>query len=214
MKTKVVFLLLSIAMVFSLSAQTYREKEVSSMVLNVLREYPKAGLRDIYKSSFQEVMGVRHMMSDPKAVKKAIEKESQLATKGGPYYELCGINGDYIRVFLSAVADSVLSVEELASAFIRSAGQSADSPELESWKKDWEQRCRIISDMRLGLENFVRDSVFIDDLLKRGEYETSHSSTYKQSYNPHYRVIEREIFLREIFPKIIESEKKYKNLKK
>ena len=43
---------------------------------------------------------------------------------------------------------------------------------------------------------------FIDSILTVGRYAISHSPEYREAYRPHYRIVERSIFEREILPQI------------
>jgi len=43
---------------------------------------------------------------------------------------------------------------------------------------------------------------FIDSILSVGKYAISHSPEYREAYRPHYRIVERSIFEREILPQI------------
>jgi hypothetical protein len=56
--------------------------------------------------------------------------------------------------------------------------------------------------MNLNLENFEEDLEMIHSVLKQGEYAVHHSETYNSEYHPHYRIIEKSIFEKEILPLI------------
>lgn len=47
------------------------------------------------------------------------------------------------------------------------------------------------------------DKLYIDSILSVGKYAISHSPEYRDAYHPHYRIISRDIFEREIEPLII-----------
>ena len=42
------------------------------------------------------------------------------------------------------------------------------------------------------------DKLFIDSILSVGKYAISHSPEYREAYHPHYRIVDRNIFDREI----------------
>lgn len=52
------------------------------------------------------------------------------------------------------------------------------------------------------LPDFEADSEAIRALLKEGQYASHHSRQYENAYHPHYRLIEREIFEKELLPLI------------
>lgn len=47
-----------------------------------------------------------------------------------------------------------------------------------------------------------QDKAFIDSILSVGRYAISHSPEYREAYHPHYRIVERGIFERELKPLI------------
>ena len=52
------------------------------------------------------------------------------------------------------------------------------------------------------LYNFEEDDNYIYEILSKGEYQMSHSKRYDDAYEPHYRIIEKNIFNKEILPYI------------
>ena len=59
-----------------------------------------------------------------------------------------------------------------------------------------------IEHMRLDLPHYQEDKQFIDSVLSVGKYAISHSPEYREAYRPHYRIVERGSFEREIKPLI------------
>ena len=56
--------------------------------------------------------------------------------------------------------------------------------------------------MRLDLPHYQEDKQYIDSVLSVGKYAISHSPEYREAYRPHYRIVERGSFEREIKPLI------------
>ena len=54
--------------------------------------------------------------------------------------------------------------------------------------------------MKLDLPKYQEDTQFIDSVLSVGKYAISHSPEYREAYHPHYRIVERSIFEKEIQP--------------
>lgn len=52
--------------------------------------------------------------------------------------------------------------------------------------------------MKLDLPNYQEDKQFIDSVLSVRKYAISHSPDYRETYHPHYRIVERSIFEKEI----------------
>jgi hypothetical protein len=92
----------------------------------------------------------------------------------------------------------------LLDAFIRSAN-GVKRPSVESWRDRWNTMMDTIEQMKLCLPHFQEDKAFIDSVLSMGKYAISHSADYRTAYRPHYRIVERGIFEREIKPLIDEK---------
>lgn len=56
--------------------------------------------------------------------------------------------------------------------------------------------------MNLNFPNYTADKLLIDSILSVGKYAISHSPEYREAYHPHYRIVERNIFDREILTHI------------
>ncbi|MBQ0113729.1 MAG: hypothetical protein KBT03_11425 [Bacteroidales bacterium] len=208
MKKRTIVLCLCLFATLSVFAQTKRA-EVENLTLRILREYPKATLADIYKTSFQDVFGPEHLVENPESVRNYLNVElkqmEEEKAKGeevkSPYYEPCGLEGNFIRVYLSVLQDSIISNEQLADAFVRSS-KKIKKVSLDYWLKEWRERCQYVKEMNLSLENFEKESLYIEQIIEKGHYAWVHSRIYHDTYHPHYRIIEREIFLSEILPLI------------
>ena len=176
-------------------------QEVEKFVAGQLEQYPKARLLDIYKSCFQDYMGAEHLVGDTASARRYLEQE--LAETQGIqlpdwYYEPCGVEGRHVRVSLRAVHDGYLTSDKLLEAFIGSA--NADRPTVEQWAALWHEMIGRIDRMGLNLPDYEQDREFIEQVLARGKYAISHSPDYREAYAPHYRIVARDIFEREIFP--------------
>ena len=66
-----------------------------------------------------------------------------------------------------------------------------------------------IDQMELGLANYQQDRAFIDSILTVGKYAISHSPEYREAYRPHYRIVEKGIFEREIKPLLPKKPEEY-----
>ena len=194
-------LLLSIALIMSVAVSA---QDVEGFVNRQMQAYPKSRLLDIYKSCFQDYMGAEHLVSDRQMVKAYLDEElnnTSLDDLMPWYYEPCGIDSSYYRVSIRAIKESLVSEDLLLNAFIRSAN-TENRPSVESWSKRWHKIIGTIDQMKLDMPNYQEDKQFIDSVLSVGKYAISHSPDYCEAYHPHYRIVERNIFEREIKPKI------------
>ena len=194
-------LLLSIALIMSVAVSAQDNR---GFINRQLQNYPKSRLLDIYKSCFQDYMGAEHLVSDRQMVKAYLDEElnnTSLDDLMPWYYEPCGIDSSYYRVSIRAIKESLVSEDLLLNAFIRSAN-TENRPSVESWSKRWHKIIGTIDQMTLDMPNYQEDKQFIDSVLSVGKYAISHSPDYCEAYHPHYRIVERNIFEREIKPKI------------
>ena len=79
---------------------------------------------------------------------------------------------------------------------------SETRPSVELWSDRWHMIIGTIDLMKLNLPDFQEDKQFIDSVLSVGKYAISHSPEYREAYHPHYRIVERNIFEKEIKPMI------------
>ena len=200
-------------------------QNVTAFVRQQMRTYPKSRLLDIYKSCFQDYMGAEHLVADRPRVKAYLDEELNTTTLDNLlpwYYEPCGIDSTYYRVSLRAVKEGLVSVDMLLDAFIRSANTET-RPSVESWSRRWHKIMGTIDTifpphnaaarprktplaassldrLQRALPNYQEDKQFIDSVLSVGKYAISHSPDYRDTYHPHYRIVERNIFEKEIKP--------------
>ena len=190
-------LLLSIALMMSVAVSA---QDVEGFVNRQMQAYPKSRLLDIYKSCFQDYMGAEHLVSDRQRVKAYLDEELNTTSLDDLmpwYYEPCGIDSNYYRVSIRGIKESLVSEDLLLNAFIRSTN-TEKRPSVESWSKRWHKIIGTIDQMKLDLPNYQEDKQFIDSVLSVGKYAISHSPDYREAYHPHYRIVERSIFEKEI----------------
>ncbi len=177
-------------------------QDIERFVSNQMQTYPKSRLLDIYKSCFQDYMGAEHLVSDRHRAKAYLDEELE-ATKLDDlmpwYYEPCGIDSSYYRISIRVIKEGYISEDLLLDAFIRSAN-SDKRPTVESWRDKWHKIIGTIDQMEISLPQFQKDREFVDSILTHGKYAISHSPEYREAYHPHYRVVDRGIFEREIKP--------------
>ena len=192
----------AVAVVAVMWAMGLTAQGVEDFVRQQMEEYPESRLLDLYKSCFQDYMGAEHLMVDSERMKAYLDDElaSTNADELLPwYYEPCGVDGKHVRVSIRAVQDGIITEEMLLEAFVKSAN-AVKRPSVKSWKKRWRKIVRRIDKMGLGLKDYEEDRAFIDSVLAEGKYAISHSPEYREAYHPHYRIVKRGIFEREIKP--------------
>lgn len=185
-------------------------QSVKDFVNNHMESYPQLRLLDIYKSCFQDFMGPEHLVADTASVSAYLDQELEGMAGETPadgYYEPCGPEGKHVRVNLSAVQEGVITKQTLLNAFVRSA--NGKHPSVKAWKKRWRKMLRTIDGMHLDLPHYAEDRAFIDGVLNQGKYAISHSPEFREAYHPHYRIVERSIFERELKPLLDQANKNF-----
>ena len=194
-------ILLSIILIVSVSVSA---QDIAGFVSRQMETYPQSRLLDIYKSCFQDYMGAEHLVTDRQRVKAYLDEELNTTTLEDllPWlYEPCGAEGNYVRVSIRTIKEGIISADLLLDAFIRSANPD-NRPSVESWSNRWHEVLEVIDTMNLNYPNYKADKQFIDSILSVGKYSISHSPEYREAYHPHYRIVERNIFDREILTRI------------
>lgn len=177
-------------------------ERIRQSVERQMERYPHSTLRDLYKNYFQDRFGPGHIIADEKAADNYLRYELEnAATMEGNDYEPTGYEERFMRVNLSVIADGRVPYDKYLSAFVRSVN-GIEPITVEQWREEWAVIDEVINEMNLNLPNYEADRAEIWALLERGEYVMHHSKLFEQHYDPHYRIIEREIFQREILPLI------------
>lgn len=178
-----------------------QQQPLQAAIIQQLDHYPESRLQDIYKSFYQDHFGPKHLISDPDTVRYYLYLELSNNDLSSPvYYEPTGSEGRFVRVFFSAVADSLISAEELMDAFMRSANE-VQEPQTE-WIAEWSAIVRTIREDKIAIENFEADVSELTEAA-RNSRAVYHSRAYNAAYHPHYRIVERGIFEKELRPKLV-----------
>lgn len=184
------------------------QRAIRHAVERQMEYYPKSTLLDLYKSFFQDNFGPGHIVNDTAAARRYIEREIANATEyDRHYYEPAGRGENFYRVSLATVSDSIVPMEVFCEAFFASV-KDIKPVDIKEWQEEWAHINEIIGKMKLNLPDYEKDSATLDSLLNAGEYAYHHSHNYTRLYSPHYRLIKKEIFLKDIKP-LIDSTRIY-----
>ena len=193
-------LTLTLACSFSIFGQSIDTAAVRSAIERQLATYPESTLQDIYKSFYQEHFGPGHIISDTASARRYLMHElSEMNQTASPYYEPTGCQGDYVRVHLSAVANSLITAEQLLDALIRSAN-SWQEPGI-NWLEKWETIVSVIQANKMEIEGLEADLPLLTEAARNNQ-AVHHSRRYNEAYHPHYRIVERSIFELELKPSL------------
>ncbi len=200
MKKALIVLFLSCSL--GLFGQHFDTLSIRTAIERQMAAYPKSTLQDIYKSFYQDRFGPGHMITDTASARSYLMHElSEMSEVSAIYYEPTGNEGRYVRVYLSAVADSLITAEQLLDAFVRSA--NTDKGENNEWEAEWNCIVGVITKHGIILNDFDKDVAMLNE-ASRNRQAVHHSRAYNEAYHPHYRIVERSIFENELRPMLVE----------
>ncbi len=194
MKTKVIILIFTATILF-LSCSGQKQQIIES-IKTEMQYYPELQLKDIYKNFFQDAYGPGHLIPDTASAGKYLGWElSQPEWTDTVEWLPLGSKNDYFRINLSWVKNGILPRDTLLLGMVESA-KPARNPDIETWKKEWNDVLSVVKEMHLNLPDFEKDKKTIDEVLSQGEVVMHHSEAYIKKYNPHYRIIHKSVFKR------------------
>lgn len=135
--------------------------------------------QDFGKLAFQSEFGPEHMVTDREAVLRYLKQEWSELPSGCPPIEPEFIGNGLCRFHLSACTEEQLPL--LADLFCRSAQEHRGT------REGLEKRLAELSELRIsGMEEWL------ERYEAAGCPMVRHSQTFRDAYEPHYRVIRME----------------------
>ena len=175
-------------------------KSSNEIDLSILREqienHPNQTLQDVYKSCYQDEYGPGHLISnESSAINSLFQEINSIEKDYSPttLIEKTGIHGNYLRVDLTLVRDGIVPFFVLFRALKISAtigGQKSDK----NWDKIWNEIAQAIIDSDIRFENFEEDLDRLEKISKSDDKVVHHSEMYEDTYHPHYRIIEKNVY--------------------
>lgn len=190
---------IALACYFLVACVSHDTAKIADAVNNHLALYPEATLQDLYKAFFQAEFGAEHIVADTTSAGRYLDSELNIKDNATVLYEPIGADSMFYRVHLRAVQEGYITRNQLFNAFIAGTHQ-VEIPQIESWKGEWHQISKVIDAMDLNLKDYARESAVIDSLLASDSYAIHHSETFNRTYDPHYRIIRRNIFMTKLMP--------------
>ena len=185
-----------------------RPDPVREAISRQLQLYPESRVQDIYKSFCQDHLGPGHLILNPEAAKAYLLSELQAYredldsaryVRPSERFVPVGDTGNYVRVDLSVVLDSLVDADVLLDAFVRSANEGKKLSE-DAWKAKWASVSKVIRRGFPDLPEAEDDLAAIDSLMSAGHLILHHSPVFNETYHPHYRIVARDIFENELKP--------------
>lgn len=190
----VIFLLTLSGSLLSVCAQS--KVVIQKTVQQQLAQYPASTLQDIYKNFFQDKFGPGHLLTDTNSCRRYIQIEArQAVAEPDTHIVAIGYQHNFYRVGIHVNIPEDVYVK----AFIASV-RHFRPVSLKAWQKEWRKIDAVIAKMNLHLPNYEQDRKNLQQMLQSGQSVVHHSDLFNQTYHPHYRIIERKIFEKEILP--------------
>ena len=181
---------------------TCQSDSLNSSIERQLKEYPESRVLDIYKCFCQDNLGPGHLIPSKETARAYLVSElsayqqdldSARYAKPALRYFAVGDEGNYVRVDLSVILDSLISVEDYLEAFVRSANEGVQRTP-EQWKRKWAAVARCIKANYPDIPDAAKDLAIIDSLMAGDDLIIHHSEAFGNAYHPHYRIISKDIF--------------------
>lgn len=172
--------------------------KIKDAVNSQMSLYPEARLQDLYKAFFQAEFGPEHFISDTLSARRYLDSELMIPDHSDVMYEPIGADSAFFRVHLCAVQAGKISRNELFDAFV-SGARKVETDEIEKWAEKWHKIESVIVSMNLQLPDYETDSATIDSLLNAGHYALHHSQQFRDEYDPHYRIVRKDLFYDKLF---------------
>ena len=141
-----------LAALLLLLAAGCRPDPVREAIARQLELYPESRVQDVYKSFCQDQLGPGHLIPNPEAAKAYLLSELQAYredldsaryARPAERFVQVGDAGNYVRVDLSVVLDSLVSADALLDAFVRSANEGETLSE-DAWKAKWASVAKVL----------------------------------------------------------------------
>ncbi len=186
------FILVLILIITSCSMN--EEKQIRLAVKYQMKHYPVSHLKDIYKNFFQDFYGPGHLLQNPEASLNYLQNEIKEVDGCSLHkpIEGTGYKNTFVRVDLCLITEGKISLAEFSRLFLESAA-TFQVPEIEEWQEEWNKILSVIEEMDVEIGNFEEDKAELAKMLEKGEYVMHHSGEYIKAYDPHYRIIRKEL---------------------
>lgn len=164
-------------------------KFIGQLLSAHLGRYPAMQLDDIYKLLHQAALGPGHAVDNPAAARKRLHQELASLGKGDaePERDVISPDGRLARIHLRNYAAGGADPDLLLEAFVATANSYPASAEKLA------KFCGCLGDLAAtGALPFARAEVedYFARIARQGYPAIHHSSIYRESYRPAYRVVD------------------------
>lgn len=168
-----------------------KEERIRTLIMTEMNLHPEAKLQDYCKLLYQALYGPSHIIKSEHKAKNYLREELTNSKKFAkePYQKIY-FEKDFIRLNLFNIKNGLIDFKSFFAVFIESSKLKINKNKID-WKKEWE----------LFYNNLVKLNKNVEDSKNYKNLEDQplvhHSSKYRESYKPHYRVISHSILKKE-----------------
>ena len=182
-------------------------KEISlkrdlSILKEQIKNHPLQTLQDVYKSCYQDEYGPGHIIADESSsINYLITETNSIENNYNPptLFEPTGLDGNYIRVDLLLIKNTTIPFFVLFKSLLISAEIGSQKTD-DGWEEIWSDIVEEIKNSDLKFDNFEEDVERLANISKSDDKVVHHSDLYENTYHPHYRIIEKEVFEKYLKP--------------
>ena len=116
-------------------------------------------------------------------------------------YEPTGFRGNFYRVNLSLIRDSVVPYDVFFASFVESV-KAITPPPAEEWMRTWSTIDSVITSKGISFPDEEADRSALRQQFAEGNFIAHHSRRFNDSVRFHYRIISRSRFESDIMPLI------------
>ena len=177
-------------------------KKDLSILIEQIKNHPKQTLQDVYKSCYQDEYGPGHLiLNESSSMNNLLQEINTMEKDYNPptLYEKTGLEGNYIRVDLTLVKDGTIPFFILFKSLLISADIGSQKT-VDGWADIWKNIVEEIKNSDLEFPNFDEDLINLDKISKSENKAVEQSELYENTYHPHYRIIEKNVFEKYIKP--------------
>ena len=182
-------------------------KEISlkrdlSILKEQIKNHPLQTLQDVYKSCYQDEYGPGHIIADESSsINYLITETNSIENNYNPptLFEPTGLDGNYIRVDLLLIKNTTIPFFVLFKSLLISAEIGSQKTD-DGWAEIWSDIIEEIKNSDLKFDNFEEDVERLANISKSDDKVVHHSDLYENTYHPHYRIIEKEVFEKYLKP--------------
>ena len=157
-----------------------------------LRRYPAMEMQDLYKLTFQAAMGSEHAVPSREGARQWLDREFATLepVPAEPATDPLSPDGELIRIHLRAFEERGGNPDKLLDAFVATAQVYEGSTD--RLERLWGH---LESMAAAGGIDFELDQLeaFLAEMRSLGFPAVRHSNTYRELYQPAYRVVLREL---------------------